>query len=63
MLIRSLPTSCPAQNRDEHSLFTGRRLAAQKGESDDLVGAMKAEEEAQKAEQLLDDDDDEFKDE
>jgi hypothetical protein len=32
-------------------------------ESDDLVGAMKAKEEAQKAEPLSDDEDDEFKDE
>ena len=28
------------------SLVTGQRLAAQKGETDDLVGAMKAQEEA-----------------
>lgn len=27
--------------------FTGQRLAAQKGQSDDIVGAMKAQEEQQ----------------
>jgi coiled-coil domain-containing protein 12 len=36
---------------------TGQRLAAQKGESDDLVGAMKAQE-RQNASETLDDDED-----
>ncbi|KAF8891222.1 cwf18 pre-mRNA splicing factor-domain-containing protein [Infundibulicybe gibba] len=40
-----------------HTLIR-QRLAAQKGDSDDIVGAMKAQEEAQKASEPLSDDDD-----
>lgn len=35
----------------------GQRLAAQKGESDDLVGAMKAQERAQNEDEPLSDED------
>jgi hypothetical protein len=42
-----------------HSQFNpGQRLAAQKGESDDLVGAMKAQERQNASESLSDDEED-----
>ncbi|KAH9483888.1 Coiled-coil domain-containing protein 12 [Psilocybe cubensis] len=42
-----------------HTLIqTGQRLAAQKGDSDDLVGAMKAQERQNASESLSDDEDD-----
>jgi len=46
-------------DRDPNSwLIPGQRLAAQKGESDDLVGAMKAQERQNASQSLSDEEED-----
>lgn len=56
--IHSLIRKCPqSENKGDTDLFrAGQRLAAQKGDSDDLVGAMRAQEKAQNDIETLSDD-------
>ena len=59
ILIRKLAEVSYTCLRSDIDYFEGQRLASQKGESDDIVGAMKAQERQNASESLSDEEEEE----